>query len=205
VIGLFSELFYRAAFVVFYIGMSASRLGPSSDSPTLKRSRGERWETLKKEGVFGVASLVLSVYGNLIVGMLYIFDVKWIGWSYLQLGPWVRVVGLVLGVVSVLFLYWSARELGEAYSYTVEVQEDQGLVTSGPYALVRHPIYTGTVLFLFAQGLVSDNWLFFVILVLLVPYLLVRIGREEEMLVGEFGDRYREYMRRSKKLVPYVY
>jgi len=87
----------------------------------------------------------------------------------------------------------------------VEVQEDQGLVTSGPYALVRHPIYTGTVLFLFAQGLVSDNWLFFVILVLLVPYLLVRIGREEEMLVGEFGDRYREYMRRSKKLVPYVY
>lgn len=155
--------------------------------------------------MFGVASLVLSVYGNLIVGMLYIFDVKWIGWSYLQLGPWVRVVGLVLGVVSVLFLYWSARELGEAYSYTVEVQEDQGLVTSGPYALVRHPIYTGTVLFLFAQGLVSDNWLFFVILVLLVPYLLVRIGREEEMLVGEFGDRYREYMRRSKKLVPYVY
>ena len=56
---LFSELFFRAAYVVFYIAMSASRLGPSGDSPTLKRSRGERWETLKKEGVYEVASLVL--------------------------------------------------------------------------------------------------------------------------------------------------
>jgi protein-S-isoprenylcysteine O-methyltransferase Ste14 len=185
--------------------MTYSRLIPSKNSPTLKRSRKERWETLKREGILGVSSLILAVYGNLLVGILYIFNISWIRWSYIHLASNLRTIGPILCIISIIYLYWTGKTLSESYSYTLEIQEGQKLVTSGPYSSVRHPIYTGTILFLFAQVIVSDNLLFLIILILLLPYLFIRIEREEEMLINEFSEEYIKYKKSTKKLIPYIY
>jgi protein-S-isoprenylcysteine O-methyltransferase Ste14 len=175
---------------------------PSRKSPTVRRSRSERWETLKQEGLLGIVSMILATYGILIVGALYILNAPWIWWSYLLLPLSVRIAGVILSAISLAYLYWAGRVLAEHFSYTLEIQQDQKLVTAGPYHRVRHPIYTGTLAFLLFQVLVSDNWIFLLILIALIPYLVKRIRKEEEMMVEHFGQDYTEYMKRTGRLFP---
>ena len=196
------ETLLRISFVVSYVVMTLARLIPSRGSPALKRTRGERWKTLKQEGVLAIFSMILATYGNLIVGVLYLINSRWISWSYFHLPLPLRLAGIFLSAVSILYLYWAGRTLSESYSYTVDLQKGQSLITSGPYSTVRHPIYTGTLLFLFAQVLVSDNWLFLAILIALLPFLNVRIQKEEQMLIENFGEEYIEYMKRTGRIFP---
>lgn len=146
--------------------------------------------------------MILATYGILIVGALYLLNVPWIWWSYLFLPLSVRIAGVIFSAISLAYLYWAGRVLAEHFSYTLEIQEDQKLVTAGPYHRVRHPIYTGTLAFLLFQVLVSDNWIFLLILITLIPYLVKRIRKEEEMMVEHFGQDYTEYMKRTGRFFP---
>jgi protein-S-isoprenylcysteine O-methyltransferase Ste14 len=168
----------------------------------VKRDRSERWATLKAEGAIGVFSMVMATYGNMIIVALYLLDVPWIWWSYFLLPVWIRVLGVVLSMVSLVYLYWAGKVLAEQFSYTLEIQEEQKLVTSGPYHRVRHPIYTGTLAFLIFQFLVADNWLFLALTLILVPYLVIRVRKEEAMMVEEFGEEYISYMERTGRFLP---
>ena len=196
------ETQFRVSFVFLYALMIAARLIPSRKAPTLKRTRSERWQTLKQEGLLAIASMIVATYGNLIAALLYLFESPWINWSYFHFPLGLRVVGIILGIFSISYLYWVGRTLANFYSYTVEIQEDHRLITTGPYSNVRHPMYTGTLLFLFSQVLVSDNWLFLVILLSLIPFLHVRIEKEESLLLERFGEEYAAYMRRTGRILP---
>ncbi|MFW9964025.1 MAG: methyltransferase family protein [Candidatus Sifarchaeia archaeon] len=72
----------------------------------------------------------------------------------------------------------------------------------GPYHRVRHPIYTGTLAFLICQFLIADNWLFLVLTLILLPYLVVRVRKEEEMMIENFGEAYVSYMKRTGRFLP---
>jgi protein-S-isoprenylcysteine O-methyltransferase Ste14 len=192
----------RITFIALYFGYFAVRIIPSRKSTTVKRDRSERWSTLKAEGALGVFSMIMATYGNMIIAALYLLNVPWIWWSYLLLPIWIRVLGFVLSLGSLVYLYWAGRVLAEHFSYTLEIQEEQRLVTSGPYHRVRHPIYTGTFVFLIFQFLVADNWLFLVLTLILVPYLVIRVRKEEAMMVEEFGEEYISYMERTGRFLP---
>lgn len=168
----------------------------------MKRERKDRWATLKDEGALAVFSMIMSTYGNFIIIALYLFDFPWIWWSYLSLPFVIRVVGVVFSGLSVIYLYWAGKVLAESFSYTLEVQEEQKLITSGPYHRVRHPIYTGTLAFLICQFLIADNWLFLVLTLILLPYLVVRVRKEEEMMIENFGEAYVSYMKRTGRFLP---
>lgn len=185
-----------------YFGYLTARLIPSRKSATVKRYRKDRWATLKDEGALVVFSMIMSTYGNLIIIALYLFDFPWIWWSYLSLPFVIRVVGVVFSSLSVIYLYWAGKVLGENFSYTLEVQEEQKLVTSGPYHRIRHPIYTGTLAFLICQFLIADNWLFLVLTLILLPYLVVRVRKEEEMMIENFGEAYVSYIKRTGRFLP---
>jgi len=144
--------------------------------------------------------MIAATYGNLVVALLYLFEAPWINWSYFHLPLVLRVAGIVLGVFSISYLYWVGRTLANFYSYTVEIQEDHRLITTGPYSNVRHPMYAGFLLFLFSQVLVSDNWLFLAILLSLIPFLHARMEKEERMLLERFGEEYAAYMRRTGRI-----
>jgi protein-S-isoprenylcysteine O-methyltransferase Ste14 len=186
------------------LGYFAVRVIPSRKSATVKRDRGQRWVTLKEEGLLAIVSMILATYGNMIIAGLYLLNVPWIWWSYLLMPIWLRVAGVVLSVVSLVYLYWAGKVLAEHYSYTLEVQESQKLVTAGPYHRIRHPIYTGTLAFLVFQFIVADNWLFLALAIALVPYLLKRIKKEEAMMVEHFGEEYVDYMKRTGRLIPRI-
>jgi protein-S-isoprenylcysteine O-methyltransferase Ste14 len=101
-------------------------------------------------------------------------------------------------------LYWAGQVLAEHFSYTLEVQDSQKLITTGPYHRVRHPIYTGTLAFLVFQFIVADNWLFLALVIALIPYLVIRIKKEEAIMIEHFGEEYVKYMKQTGRLIPQI-
>ncbi len=116
-----------------------------------------------------------------------------------SVGPAIMVLGLALRA-------WAAVILGRFYTRTLRITHEHALVTAGPYRVVRNPGYLGTLAVWVGFGLSSGSWL----ATLAVTALMActygrRIRSEEAMLLAGLGDEYRQYVRRTWRLVPGVY
>jgi protein-S-isoprenylcysteine O-methyltransferase Ste14 len=117
-------------------------------------------------------------------------------------GP-VGAVGALLCVAGVAFAVWARAALGRSWGMPMTVRDQTELVVSGPYAYVRHPIYTGVSAMLIGTALVHPiAWLTAVIL---IAYFLFSAGREEDDMQRQFPETYPGYKHRTKKLVPFVF
>lgn len=85
------------------------------------------------------------------------------------------------------------------------MRDDHVLVTSGVYRRMRHPAYTGDMLFHFGVTLLFSSLRGLVIMLALIPCFCYRIAIEERMLVARFGDSYRAYCQRTRRLLPHVF
>lgn len=133
-----------------------------------------------------------------------VFDAERLHVSTVRGAP-VRIVGAALFLAGVVLRLWSMRTLRRSFSYDLAVHDGQVLVTRGPYAVVRHPSYTGIVLLSVACGVWNPSAIGFVALAITtLPQVIVRIGFEEPMLAAHFGDAWRAYAARTKRLVPFV-
>jgi protein-S-isoprenylcysteine O-methyltransferase Ste14 len=115
------------------------------------------------------------------------------------------VTGLVLFVVGVGIRLAGKRALGKYYSYGLRVLPDHKLVTGGVYRYVRHPISLAVLIYGPGIPLIFSSLYGFLITLALIPLVLYRIEIEERMLIQKFGDEYRDYIRRTKKLIPFLY
>jgi len=114
---------------------------------------------------------------------------------------------LPLGVVAMaagLWLFWRSHvDLGENWSVTLEIDARHRLVTRGVYRFVRHPMYTSFIVSGVGQALLLANWIAGPAALVAVAVLVaVRVPNEEAMMIGQFGDEYRDYMRRTGGIVP---
>jgi len=117
----------------------------------------------------------------------------------------VRWCGVVAALVGLALLYYSDRCLGENLSVTLRIREDHTLVTTGPYRYVRHPIYTATLLYAAAMGVITANSVLAAAFFLpMLTLIIERLPREEQMMLDAFGDRYRDYMLRTGRLLPRI-
>ena len=122
----------------------------------------------------------------------------------------VQMVGRRLGAIVFASALWvfrvSHKALGRNWSISLEIREQHSLVSSGPYALVRHPMYTSFLLMGIGQALLLSNWI--VGLAGLVGFAILfflRVDKEEHMMLANFGPQYRAYMERTKRIIPYLY
>ncbi len=106
--------------------------------------------------------------------------------------------------VSAIYLLWRTHaDLGINFSPKLQLRKEHSLITDGIFKNIRHPMYTAHFLWSLAQILLLQNWIAgWGFLVTLLPLYLVRIEEEEEMMVDEFGDQYRLYMRQTGRLLP---
>jgi protein-S-isoprenylcysteine O-methyltransferase len=114
--------------------------------------------------------------------------------------------GVVLFAAGLILRWWAIITLGRFFTVDVTIEKDHELVERGPFRRVRHPSYTGVLLAFVGWALTLGNWA--AILVVLAPIFIAFVRRmnvEEEALRGALGDRYAEYMRRTKRLIPLVY
>ena len=116
----------------------------------------------------------------------------------------VQLAGVVITVLGVAFAIWARFTLGRNWGMPMTLREQPDLVTGGPYAFVRHPIYTGIIFAMLGTGLTFGAWYFFV-LVIAFGYFLISTQREEKDMTAHFPDAYPAYKARTKRLIPFVY
>jgi protein-S-isoprenylcysteine O-methyltransferase len=128
------------------------------------------------------------------------------GVADMDLGPAVGWVGVAVMVGGLAVRLWSQAVLGRYYTSTLRHAADQPVLASGPYRILRHPGYGGLLLAWLGAGLATANWAVLLAIALLMAMAYsYRIAAEEALLLGAFGNRYKEYMERTWRLVPYVY
>jgi protein-S-isoprenylcysteine O-methyltransferase len=114
--------------------------------------------------------------------------------------------GLVVMIAGQLLRWWSIATLGRLFTVNVAIREGHELIDGGPYRYVRHPAYTAILLVHLGAALCLGNAL--TLIVLIVPTTLALLNRvrvEESVLLSGLGDRYREYMTRTRRLIPGLY
>ena len=118
--------------------------------------------------------------------------------------PWLAGIGLALFGVGLAFAIWARVHIGRNWGTPMTQKRDPELVTSGPYRLVRHPIYSGVILACIGTA-VALNWLWLAIVALPTIYFVYSATVEERYLAQQFPDSYPAYKRSSKMLVPFVF
>jgi protein-S-isoprenylcysteine O-methyltransferase Ste14 len=126
----------------------------------------------------------------------------WLSMRALPGLPAVESAGVGLTVLGCSFAIWARLALGRNWSGRPTVKAEHELVVSGPYALTRHPIYTGILLAALGTALADPQWRRVLGVLLVILAFLVKIRQEERLMVEAFPDSYPRYRRRVKALIP---
>ncbi len=116
-----------------------------------------------------------------------------------------QIVAVILSISSVILTMSAVRELGKQWSLAARLTEDHKLITTGPYNLVRHPIYTAMLGKLIATGIVLSHWA--IVPIAIVVFLIgtfIRTRFEERLLSEAFGDEFARWKAKVPGLIPFV-
>jgi protein-S-isoprenylcysteine O-methyltransferase Ste14 len=114
-------------------------------------------------------------------------------------------VAAALTAAGLLFAVWARRHIAGNWSASVTVKEGHELVTTGPYAILRHPIYSGLLLALVSSAIAVGEWRAVLAVALALLYFVPKLRLEERWMRQEFGEAYRVYCERTRALVPFVW
>jgi protein-S-isoprenylcysteine O-methyltransferase Ste14 len=188
----------KIVWLVFVVGWALLRLNPN---------RRARKTTVRysARGIRETVLLAVSFTGLGIVPCVYVAThvLRFADYPFV---PVASYLGIAVDIASLWLFFLTHRDLGRNWSVSLDLRERHTLVTTGIYAAVRHPMYAGFWLMALAQVLLLPNWV-------AGPAGLVgfgvlffgRVRREEEMMIAAFGEEYRSYMRRTARVVPWLY
>jgi protein-S-isoprenylcysteine O-methyltransferase Ste14 len=151
------------------------------------------------------ALLMSSLTGLAIIPLFYFITGEPAFADY-PMTVWQGPVGVVLLVAALVLFHATHKQLGRNWSVTLDTRKSHKLVDTGVYRLVRHPMYSAFWLLAVSQAFLLPNWIagFSGVVGWGILYFL-RVGREEALMIDTFGDDYRVYMKRTARVVPWVY
>jgi len=192
-----SDLPFRLLFILAAIAQAAIRIYfQSRILPEQARTKvtGQTWRLIPG----ALAALTVLVFG-----FAFIFFPSALAWSYADFPDWLRWIGAILLLGGVTLLALAHHHLGKSFHSLVVQKSGQVLVDSGPYRLVRHPIYTAYVLCYFGGGLLASS-----LVLTLIPgplyilFIALRLAEEEAVMIDQFGPKYRNYMSKTGRFLP---
>ena len=197
-----SETVFRVVFWILLAGLWVMRMvlmrgvRRTGNRPAPDREAIER----EGRGLFLWRTVGVLFLGIILV--LYALDSPWLNVLSIPLPDWLRWIGVGLGLVGLGLWTWTQAELGKEYSPQLQLHDQHRLVTTGPYARMRHPMYTAMFCMGIAFALVTANWCFVLFAVVMIAGFVARAPREEQMLLLAFGDAYRDYIARTGRFFP---
>jgi protein-S-isoprenylcysteine O-methyltransferase Ste14 len=182
------NLLLIAFWIIFLLYWSVSAL-------SVKKSAGSVW------GQLGIRALIIAA-------LVAIFHAQIFNGPAAHVVPatgrTASTIGVILAGLGIAFAIWARAHLGRNWGMPRTVKKDPELVTSGPYAYIRHPIYTGVLVAVLGSAFVAGS-------VWLVPFLIFSIyfvysaSVEQKHLMKEFPDTYPAYRKRTKMLIPFIF
>lgn len=144
-----------------------------------------------------------------IVSFLLVFDpmfgTGFLARRFVPDSPAVQFAGLAVTIAGVAVAFWARAILGGNWSSVVTIKKDHELIRCGPYAFVRHPIYTGILMMLLGTVLVVGQVRGLISLALSFAGWRMKSLIEERFMMDQFGERYVDYKRHVKALIPWIY
>lgn len=177
------------AYIVYWRSMATAADAQPNDRMEASSSRLLRLVLL----LAAVALLALRSTGIPLLDRRFLPDAGWCFW----LGAATTAAGL-------LFSVWARVHLGNNWSQAVAVKQDHQLITSGPYALARHPIYTGLLTGFMGCALARGEWRGLLAVALMAGILWRKLLLEEIWMQERFGDSYTAYRERVARIIPYL-
>lgn len=197
-----NEQLYRAALVAIYLIFHALR---GHFALGVLRTGGKvfskRDDDAHKGRLHSSVGLLTEIVMPLSV-IAYAAHPDWVARLSLPLPQALRLVGVGVCAASLAHLVRVHRALGRHWSASLRLRDDHRLITEGPYRRVRHPMYTALIGNMLGLCLLSANLIVVVPRLVQIFLLLLRMGKEESMMLSRFGEEYRAYMARSGRLFP---
>jgi protein-S-isoprenylcysteine O-methyltransferase Ste14 len=198
-----TETVYRLAFFFLLLMLIAMRI---YFMIKVRRSGGRIMpddQAQEREGGRGFFVIrVVAFFALIAFLVMYFIGADWIDAFSFPLPAWLRWAGVALGVLSVAFWTWTQVMLDTQWSAQLQLTRNHHLVTGGPYARMRHPLYTAMFGWCVALSLLTANWIFVAICIAFILGLIFRVPREEQMMIDAFGDEYKAYMQRTGRFFP---
>jgi protein-S-isoprenylcysteine O-methyltransferase Ste14 len=152
--------------------------------------------------IFGRLGLTI-----LLLVLMYSFSFRWsvLNRPFVPKVWWLPYFAVALTWIGLAITIWARYHLGRFWSGTVALREDHQLIRSGPYARIRHPIYTGILMMWAGSILAVDRYRVLVVFVVLLAGIIWKASKEEALLAGEFGPGFDEHRRRTGFLFPRLF
>jgi protein-S-isoprenylcysteine O-methyltransferase Ste14 len=168
--------------------------------------RAKRIEILhRRDRAVELVLLLLASLGLFVIPLIYVFTGRPAFADY-QFRPAQGWAGVLVLIGSLWLFRRSHKDLGRHWSIALEIRERHSIVSTGVYSRIRHPMYAAFWLQAIAQALLLPNWIAGLSGLAAVALLFfIRVGREERLMLEQFGDDYRSYMARTNRIVPGIY
>jgi len=163
----------------------------------VRRARGPRQQAavIAPAGAWGVALQVIA----------YALIWSQTGVGVMRSGAYWLVAAFAFGAVSLVLIWWAIPALGKQWRVQAGLNADHELIQSGPYRLVRHPIYASMLALFLATGLLLTPWLRLgIALTIFLIGQETRVHAEERLLIARFGKQYEDYRKRVWAYVPCI-
>jgi protein-S-isoprenylcysteine O-methyltransferase Ste14 len=117
-----------------------------------------------------------------------------------------ELIGIAVIFIGIILRFAAIKQLGKFFTVDVTIRKDHVLMQSGFYKYVRHPSYTGSLLSFLGFGISLNNWIGLALIFLPIFFSFInRMNIEEKVLKEQFGSQYTDYMKKTKRLIPFVY
>ncbi len=204
------ELIFRLSGLFLFLIFMGIRgyYGRKAQPEGQKRTRQKRWaDQVRYESKILVILRIVLVYTMIVFVLIWsLFPILIPAYTQIILVnlPVVRWIGVAICIAMILGMTWVGIHLDRQVSGTLEIKEGHTMVTSGPYTYIRHPMYLVYFIFNIGLFLITLNLILLVIVLFGLLVIASRMRVEEEMMIEQFGDRYREYMEQTGRLFPRV-
>lgn len=160
----------------------------------------------KQESNQRYSSSVRLIFTTIVITLL--FNIKGlqhlIDYPIFPVNDLVQSIGVFICAVGIIFAIWARTHLGKNWGMPMSVKEKPELVMTGPYYLIRHPIYTGIAIAAFGS-MVTVGFMWLVWFILLFTYFIYSAKKEEKVMLQQFPKEYADYMKRTKMLIPFIF